>query len=130
IVLGAYIWDRNPATRLTDMTPEKRRQAAINDGERLHPGYGKLVGPAVSVAWSKIPYSLGGWAEWGSFPGTRSAAYPKLLAGDRAIGAATACDRSRSWSSRAGAVSARCRSPLPCPRRARPWPHRGTASRA
>jgi monoamine oxidase len=82
VLLGAYIWDRDPATRFTDMTPEKRRQAAIDDGERLHPGYGRLVGPAVSIAWSKIPYSLGGWAEWGSHPDTRAAAYPKLLAGD------------------------------------------------
>ena len=82
VLIGAYIWDFVATRRFAAMTPAERGAAAINDGERLHPGYEKLVGPAASVAWSKIPYSMGGWAEWYSFPGTRKAAYPVLLAGD------------------------------------------------
>jgi monoamine oxidase len=42
--------------RFTAMTPAERRAAAIGDGERLHPGYEKLVGPAASVAWAKVPF--------------------------------------------------------------------------
>jgi monoamine oxidase len=82
VLIGAYIWDYAAALNFAAMTPIQRRAAAINDGERLHPGYEKLVGSAASVAWSKIPYSIGGWAEWNSFPGTRQSAYPVLLAGD------------------------------------------------
>jgi monoamine oxidase len=82
IVIGAYIWDVAAAERYGAMTPDQRRIAAIADGERLHPGYGQLVGAAASVAWAKIPYSLGGWIEWDEVPGGRRTAYPILLAGD------------------------------------------------
>src|SRR5260370_7019345 len=64
------------------MSQAERHTAAIADGERHHPGYGKLVGPAASVAWAKIPYSLGAWIEWDAVSGARQAAYPVLLAGD------------------------------------------------
>jgi monoamine oxidase len=82
ILVGAYIWDDGAAGRYAGMTPDQRRQAAIADGERLHPGYAKRVGAAMSISWSKVPYSLGGWADWLAFPGTRREAYPALLAGD------------------------------------------------
>ena len=82
ILVGAYIWDDDANKRFGDMTPDQRRQAAIADGERLHPGYAKRVGAAMSVSWSKVPYSLGGWAEWFAFSGKRGEAYPALLAGD------------------------------------------------
>jgi monoamine oxidase len=82
VLLGAYISRQAPGLKFTAMTPAERHAAAIADGERLHPGYGKLVGPAASVAWAKIPYSLGAWIEWDAVAGARQAAYPVLLAGD------------------------------------------------
>jgi monoamine oxidase len=82
VLVGAYIWDNAPALRFTAMTPAERRAAAIADGERLHPGYEKLVGPAASIAWAKVPYSLGAWIEWDSISGTRQAEYSTLLGGD------------------------------------------------
>ena len=82
LLVGAYIWSHDPARRFTAMTPAERHAAAISDGERLHPGYERLVGPAASVAWAKIPYSLGAWIEWETISGARQAAYPTLLAGD------------------------------------------------
>ena len=82
VLIGAYIWDLAPALRFTAMTPEDRASAAVGDGEKLHPGYGKLVGAAASVAWAKVPYSLGAWIEWASVPGGRDPSYPILLAGD------------------------------------------------
>jgi len=82
VLVGAYIWNHAPALRFTAMTPAQRHAAAISDGERLHPGYETLVGPAASVAWAKIPYSLGAWIEWETIAGTRQAEYPTLLAGD------------------------------------------------
>jgi monoamine oxidase len=82
VLLGAYISRQTTGLKFTAMTPAERHAAAIADGERFHPGYGKLVGPAASVAWAKIPYSLGAWIEWDAVPGARQAAYPVLLAGD------------------------------------------------
>lgn len=82
VLLGAYISRHLPALKFAAMSPAQRQAVAIDDGERLHPGYGKLVGSAASVAWSKIPYSLGAWIEWESVPGARQSAYPILLAGD------------------------------------------------
>jgi monoamine oxidase len=82
VLVGAYIWSHDPARRFTAMAPAERHAAAISDGERLHPGYERLVGPAVSVAWAKIPYSLGAWIEWETISGARQSEYPILLAGD------------------------------------------------
>ena len=82
VLVGAYIWSHDPARRFTAMTPAERHAAAISDGERLHPGYEGMVGPAVSVAWAKIPYSLGAWIEWETISGARQSEYPILLAGD------------------------------------------------
>jgi monoamine oxidase len=62
------------------MQPRERHAAAIADGERLHPGYARLVDLPASVAWSKIPFSRGGWIRWQDGP--RRDAYPVLLAAD------------------------------------------------
>lgn len=66
IVIGAYIWDNEICDRVAAMSIAERLQAAVEDGEALHPGYGdKLhLDRGVSVAWGKIPYSLGGWIDW------------------------------------------------------------------
>jgi monoamine oxidase len=82
IIAGAYIYDYDAAKRYAAMTPDQRRAAAIADGEKLHPGYAKLVGSSASVVWQNVPYSLGGWAAWDAFPPSRQTAYPVLLAGD------------------------------------------------
>ena len=39
-----------------------------------------MVERGASVAWSKVPFSRGGWIEWSA--DTRREAYPILLAGD------------------------------------------------
>jgi monoamine oxidase len=82
VLIGAYIWNSAPALRFSGRTPQERASSAIDDGERLHPGYAKRVRSGVSVAWSKVPYSLGAWMEWESVPGGRAETYPVLLAGD------------------------------------------------
>ncbi|MGD9885969.1 MAG: flavin monoamine oxidase family protein, partial [Reyranella sp.] len=82
ILVGAYIWEDEAARRYAVLSPAGRRAAAIADGERLHPGYGAKVGASTSVAWSKVPYSLGAWAEWDFTPGARETVYPVLLPPD------------------------------------------------
>jgi monoamine oxidase len=82
VLIGGYVWTLAAALRHAGLTPPERAAAAIDDGERLHPGYGGRVRSGVSVAWSKIPYSLGAWMDWDSVPGGRAETYPVLLAGD------------------------------------------------
>jgi monoamine oxidase len=55
-------------------------EAALADGEKLHPEYRQYLTKGVAVAWPNIPYTGAGWAEW-----TREARtqyYPLLLKGD------------------------------------------------
>ena len=82
IIVGAYVWDPKAVAKYGAMTPAQRSVAAIADGEALHPGYGTKVAHAASVVWPKVPFSLGGWAEWDFTPGSRQKTYPVLLAGD------------------------------------------------
>jgi len=80
ILVGAYIWTDRLGEAFAAKSPAQRLADALADGERVHPGYGAALTKGVSVAWPKIPFSGGGWAEW-----TREArrdAYPLLLAGD------------------------------------------------
>ena len=63
VLLGAYIWDDDPALRYTNMSPVERLQAAIDEGERIHPGYAEEIESGVSRAWLKVPFQKGGWPE-------------------------------------------------------------------
>src|SRR5262249_33626503 len=42
----------------------ERNAMAIRCGQKLHARYADQVERGISVAWHKIPYSEGGWAEW------------------------------------------------------------------
>ena len=79
ILIGAYIWTTSIGRRFAALSPAERLAAAIADGERLHPGYAGLVDRGVSIAWSKIPFTGGGWVDWGD--AAWRAAYPALLNG-------------------------------------------------
>jgi monoamine oxidase len=83
ILVGAYIWDSPIGQFFGAKTPEERIAAATASGERLHPGYGDDVTRGISVAWSKIPFSGGGWAEWTAEARRRH--YPVLLKPDGAV---------------------------------------------
>ncbi len=61
VILGAYIWWRGPGLRYTDLRPYERVQAAIAEGEHLHPGYANEIEAGVSRAWAKVPFQKGGW---------------------------------------------------------------------
>ena len=61
IVMGAYIWSKEPGLRFTAMAPAERLDAAVAEGEQLHPGYGKEMECGVSRAWLKAPFQKGGW---------------------------------------------------------------------
>ena len=51
------------------MSPSQRLEAAIEAGERIHPGYYRNnVGAGVSRAWSEVRYQKGSWPDFGKVP--------------------------------------------------------------
>ncbi len=82
ILVGAYIWTDSIGDAFAAKKPPERLQAAIADGEHLHPGYADELEHGITVAWPKIPFTGGAWAEWSK--AAREDAYRTLLAPDGA----------------------------------------------
>ena len=80
VLLGAYIWSDEPGEKFAAMPQAARLEAALADGERLHPEYRRHLTSGVSVAWKNIPFSGGAWAEWSR--DARAKYYDPLLKGD------------------------------------------------
>ena len=74
IILGAYIFgvpgfDQASALSFAAMSPSQRLEAAIEAGERIHPGYYRdNVEAGASRAWSEVPYQKGSWPDFGKVP--------------------------------------------------------------
>lgn len=85
VLVGAYIWDNPIGDAWGALSPEERLAKAIEDGSAIHPNYAQEVSAAdgITVAWEKIPYSQGGWAEWEDEQ--REQAYKVLLQPDGPI---------------------------------------------
>ena len=64
VLLGAYIWSYGPGLRYTDLRPDERAQAAIEEGERLHPGYADEI-----EAWGQPRLGQGALPEGRLGPG-------------------------------------------------------------
>jgi len=62
VVIGAYIWDREPGLRYAKMTGTERLKQALAEGEYLHPGYAAEMECGVSRAWGNVPLQKGAWA--------------------------------------------------------------------
>jgi monoamine oxidase len=80
VYVGAYIWSDDLARAFADKPLPRRLNDTLADTERLHPGASADLRRGVSVAWNKIPYTGGAWAEWSQE--ARATAYPVLLRGD------------------------------------------------
>ncbi|MBV8576984.1 MAG: FAD-dependent oxidoreductase [Acetobacteraceae bacterium] len=80
VYIGAYIWSERGGAAFTDKPLAQRLSDTLGDTEAVHPGASQLLRKGVSVAWKKIPYNLGAWAEWSA--DDRSGAYATLLNGD------------------------------------------------
>jgi monoamine oxidase len=59
VILGAYVFLRDRAKRFERMTHDERMEAAIVQGEKIHPGYRGYIENGVSVAWSRMNHMLG-----------------------------------------------------------------------
>ena len=64
VILGAYAFEDEPGTRLTRMSPSERIEAALTQGEKVHPDYRRHVGRGVSVAWYRMNHVLGCSTRW------------------------------------------------------------------
>lgn len=83
VLLGAFARDLG-AYRLAGMTPEQRIETALQQGSVIHPDqYRKEFITGASVAWSRVPWTLGCCARWNE--DTRKEHYQTLVAMDRRI---------------------------------------------
>jgi monoamine oxidase len=78
VVLGAYVFGGPAADRFERMTHPERLDAAIKQGERIHPDYRKYVEAGVSIPWHRMNNMLGCAAEWE--PGTREQYFARIQA--------------------------------------------------
>jgi monoamine oxidase len=76
VLLGAYTWDEVIGKRFSQMSNAERIEAAIVQGEKLHPGYRGYLGPAVSMAWKNMNHIYGCAAIW---PDELRARYFRIL---------------------------------------------------
>jgi monoamine oxidase len=82
IIVGSYLFGGTNATNFQNLSINDRIEFALAGGEKVHPQYRQNLSAGVSVAWAKVPYSLGGWSV--STPSTllQSPDGPFLFAGD------------------------------------------------
>jgi monoamine oxidase len=64
VLLGAYLFGGANAYEFTAMSPEDRVKAALDQGAAVHPQYKDAFETGVSVAWARVPFTLGCAADW------------------------------------------------------------------
>ncbi len=82
-VLKGYYNFHARAEAFAQLSPQAREQKALEEGGKIHPQYAKEFENSFSLAWHKIPFSEGGWADYSSE--TRKRFYPVLLNPDGAV---------------------------------------------
>jgi monoamine oxidase len=72
----------NQAEVFQEYTREQRLEAALQGGEKIHPGYRDKVFAenGVSIAWAKMPYQAGGWADETAL--TQPELFPQMASAD------------------------------------------------
>ncbi|MGP3968075.1 flavin monoamine oxidase family protein [Streptomyces sp. 6N223] len=85
---GAYNYD-DDALAMGEMSWEDRLELAREGARQLHPGsWTDAAVPlalGVSIAWHKVPYQLGGWADWAVGNAKDTEMYRRLLQPDGAF---------------------------------------------
>lgn len=75
VLLGGYAFGPNSYV-FASLDPAQRVREAVRLGAQIHPQYGKEFDNGISVAWHRMPYTLGCFAPW---PGdTREKHYENL----------------------------------------------------
>lgn len=63
-VLWGYYNFNEKAVKLGNMSLKEREALALEQGGKIHPQYKQEFASSFSLAWQKIPYNQGGWANW------------------------------------------------------------------
>jgi len=82
-VLVGYYNFGSRAEKVGNLSLQEREKLAVEQGAKIHPQYPSAFENSFSLAWQKIPYSLGGWASY--TPESRAKYYPALLQPDGAV---------------------------------------------
>lgn len=82
VLLGYYNFGGD-AAEISALSLKERIDFALEAGQKIFPAYKSSFESGFSVAWHRVPYNLGAWAEWSN--AAREAAYAKLWEGDRKI---------------------------------------------
>jgi monoamine oxidase len=82
-VLQGYYNFGQHAIEVSNMSPQQRIDHALAYGSKIHPQVRESFENGFSVAWHRVPYSLGGWPTYTA--STRQQYYPRLLEPDGRI---------------------------------------------
>jgi monoamine oxidase len=64
VLLGAYLFEGANAYEFTSLAPAERVARAVEFGAQLHPQYKTEFENGVSVAWHRVPFTLGCAGNW------------------------------------------------------------------
>lgn len=79
VLKGFYNFSEK-AVAIGELSVKEREKMALEQGSKIHPQYYDEFENSFSLAWHKIPYSMGGWAEYSDV--TRARFYPDLIQPD------------------------------------------------
>jgi len=79
VLIGCYNYG-GTAERVGNLSLAERQKLVLEQGSKIHPQYPQEFESGFSLAWHKIPYSLGGWAVYS--PEARQRYYPAFLQPD------------------------------------------------
>ena len=64
VLLGAYLFEGANAYEFTSLSPQERVARAVEFGAQLHPQYRTEYENGISVAWHRVPFTLGCAGNW------------------------------------------------------------------
>ena len=64
VLLGAYTWNGPNSYEFTAMPPAERVKQAVKFGSQIHPQYEQEFETGISVAWHRVPFTLGCAGDW------------------------------------------------------------------
>lgn len=82
IIVGSYLFGGSRASIFGGLSPEGRINLALAGGEKIHSQYRDNLSRGISVAWSDVNYTLGGWGITNPSSILQAPDGPFLFAGD------------------------------------------------
>jgi monoamine oxidase len=64
VLLGCYTWNGPNSYEFTSMSPAERVRLAVEYGSQVHPQYKDEFENGISVAWHRVPFTLGCAGDW------------------------------------------------------------------